>query len=425
MLAVAAEPGQRAVVERRFEDVAVFAVEIEVQHALRPEDQRHRGAGLGVGRLVGQVVVEGEAFIVRRGTEPGRHVHLGGHDVGPQRLQRPLERRVASLEREVGHAGIKVHGAHGVADDLVLLAHRAVRLAVFVVRIDVALLEQAAAFALGLLDVEIMRRVLAALIDEVGGEVEVLLVAGEPVELHQRQLDLGVPAIALALTGVRPEGAADELDVTLHDVEPAPAAGGLEIGDRAFEHVAGVVELVVVAQVGPAVLGLAVEIPAVEVAVGGLGRLEIVDDGLDAGFDRGVAAMRQRVARRLDPFADVGIPEHLHGKTVGVARKAQRRWRLRQLQGTEIAVLGQLLVLARDGRAQHGLEALLPEVAFEPDIDEAQRGVLRQVDLRSFNGRWDAKSPERRGYRAAVWCRFRARRRSWRGGVARPPGRAR
>ncbi len=32
--------------------------------------------------------------------------------------------------------------------------------------------------------------------------------------------------------------------------------------------------------------------------------------------------MRERVARRLDPFADVGVPEHLHGEPVGVARIA-------------------------------------------------------------------------------------------------------
>ena len=127
--------------------------------------------------------------------------------------------------------------------------------------------------------------------------------------------------------------------VALHDVEEAPPAGGAEVGDRAFEQMAGVVELVVVAQVGPALVGLAAVVPAIEIAVGRLGAREVVDDRVDLRFDVGVAAMRQRVARRLDPFADVGVPEHLHGEVVLVARNRQRRNGLGQLQRAEDAGL--------------------------------------------------------------------------------------
>ncbi len=158
MLAIAAEAGQRAVVEGGFEDVGIFAVEIEMQHALGPEDQRHRGAGLGIGRLVGQVEIVSEALIVRRRAEAGGDIHLGLHDVVPQRLQRALQRRFAGFEGEVCHGGVEIHGAHGVADHLVLLAHRLVRLAVLVIGVGIALLDQAAALALGLLQIIVVRR---------------------------------------------------------------------------------------------------------------------------------------------------------------------------------------------------------------------------------------------------------------------------
>src|SRR6185312_10566627 len=221
----------------------------------------------------------------------------------PQRLQGLLQCRIAGLESQVGHGRVEVHGADRMADDLALLADRLVRLVVLVVGVDEALLRYAAALTFSLLEIVIMWGLLAAFVDEVGGEIEVLFVARQAIELHQGELDLGVAAIATLLTGSGTERVADMLDVALHDAEPAPATGGLEIGNGALEHVAGVVELVVVAEVGPAVLGLAVEIPAVEIAVGLLRLFEIVDDGLDLGFDVGVAAVAQRVAGRLDPLA--------------------------------------------------------------------------------------------------------------------------
>ncbi len=58
-------------------------------------------------------------------------------------------------------------------------------------------------FALLALDVEVMRRLLAALVDEIGREVEVLPLAGQMIELDQRQLDLLVPVIAVLLARVR------------------------------------------------------------------------------------------------------------------------------------------------------------------------------------------------------------------------------
>jgi hypothetical protein len=65
VLAIAGEPAERVVEQGKLQHVGIFAVEVEMQHALRPEDQRYRRAGLGIGAVVGQVVVLGEAFVGR------------------------------------------------------------------------------------------------------------------------------------------------------------------------------------------------------------------------------------------------------------------------------------------------------------------------------------------------------------------------
>ena len=163
-------------------------------------------------------------------------------------------------------------------------------------------------------------------------------VAGQAVELDEGELDLLVAVVAALLAGAGAEGGADVGDVALEDVEEAAAAGGEEVGDAAFEEVAEVVELVVVAEVGPALVGLAAEVPGVEIAVGRLGAGEVVGDRLDLRLDVGVAAVGEGVGGGLDPLADVGVPEDLDGEVVLVAGEAQRRRRVGEGERVEDAV---------------------------------------------------------------------------------------
>jgi len=71
-------------------------------------------------------------------------------------------------------------------------------------------------------------------------------------------------------------------------------------------------------------------VPAVEIAVWALRLGEVLDDRVDLAFDRLVAPVGERVTRRLDPLADVGVPEHLHGEAVVIERDRKRRRRLWQ-----------------------------------------------------------------------------------------------
>ena len=242
-------------------------------------------------------------------------------------------------------------------------------------------------------------------------------------------------AIAALLPLARAEGRGDVVDVAEHDVEQLSPAGRLEIGDRALQHVAGAIELVVVAEVGPALVDLAADIPAVQIAVGKLRLGELLGDRIDLRLDRRVAPMLQRVARRLDPFADVGVPENLGGEIVVlVARDAERRRRLRHIERSEDAVLDEPHVLARDGAGQHGVEPLAPEVALDGDIGEVDRSESTHLCF-SFSPRRavDQSLPlrdrrrttrVRRGCRAAGERPSASRRRSGRSDSGPPRGRA-
>ena len=114
-----------------------------------------------------------------------------------------------------------------------------------------------------------------------------LLLLRHIVELDQCELDLLVPAIAALLVFAGTEHARDVVDIAEHDVEQAAPAGRLEIGNRAFEHVAGAIELVIVAEVGPALVDLAPDIPAVQIAVRKLRLGKVFGDRIDLRFDAG------------------------------------------------------------------------------------------------------------------------------------------
>src|SRR5690606_27487542 len=147
------------------------------------------------------------------------------------------------------------------------------------------------------------------------------------------------------------------------------------------EKVAGVVELMVVAQVRPALVDLAADVPEVQVAVRQLRAGKLLGDVVDLCLDRRVAAVVERVARRLDPLADVGVPEDLGGEADAVARDAQGGRRLAHQQRLEQAVLLELAVLAGDRAREHGVQPLAPEGAFDTDIGEGDRRELAHALL--------------------------------------------
>jgi hypothetical protein len=79
-----------------------------------------------------------------------------------------------------------------------------------------------------------------------------------------------------------------------HEAEEFAFSCRLEIGDGTLQHVPGIVELVVVAQVGPALVNLAIDIRAVQIAIR-------QRDIIDLAFCLFVWPVGQCIGRCFDP----------------------------------------------------------------------------------------------------------------------------
>jgi hypothetical protein len=87
---------------------------------------------------------------------------------------------------------------------------------------------------------------------QVLGQCQIARLARHPVEAHQGQLDLLVARVAALLPRLTPEHCGDIVHLAAHDVEEQALARALIIGHRRLDEMARTVELVQVAQIGPA-----------------------------------------------------------------------------------------------------------------------------------------------------------------------------
>ena len=81
-------------------------------------------------------------------------------------------------------------------------------------------------------------RLLAALIHKVAAQLHVAPLARSARKLDQRQLDLGVPAVAALLARPWPKHAADMIGVATEHIQKCALAGGFVVRDRGLEEMA-------------------------------------------------------------------------------------------------------------------------------------------------------------------------------------------
>ena len=181
--AVERRRGGDDVEERPLGEVGVAHVAGGQQQPPRELDGGDAGAGLRVGAVGRQLEVLAEGLVgVAR-------AHAAGQVGAPLDRALPLahdrlqQLGVAGLDGDVDGAARQVQRAYGVAAEGVRLADRHVVLEVRAAALDVG-----------------QRRPAAAL-DEQPRLLEVALLAGRPVQLDQRHLDLRVPADALVAVG--------------------------------------------------------------------------------------------------------------------------------------------------------------------------------------------------------------------------------
>ena len=208
-------------------------------------DAGDRRTRLGVRAVGRQLVPVTERLLGVPRADSAGQVCLGGHHVVPPADRRLQQRVVAGLEVDIDDARLEVERPHGVT-------HVSVRVAYGQVVLEVSA-APAPDFSL------------ATFVDELPGQFEVAAFAGEPVELDECGLDLGVSVDAGV--AVAQEHLDEVVGEAPGDREEPFVAAYPGAGNRRLDQVAGAVHLVAVLQLGVALGRLDHLVVGVEVAV--------------------------------------------------------------------------------------------------------------------------------------------------------------
>ena len=148
---------------------------MQAEHAEVEETAGNRGAGLAIGRGVGQFVVLAESLVVVAGTEAAGDIELLRGDVVPDGCDGCLVVLVAGIAHPVGHTAVEIQSTDGVPLGCTLLDGRQMVLPVLAVHTLVG------AGGVELADAPAIQEELAAL--------QVTLLARQLIEPHQSHLD--------------------------------------------------------------------------------------------------------------------------------------------------------------------------------------------------------------------------------------------
>ncbi len=122
-LPVELHSGKNGVVKGALHHVRILAVNLIFQHFGGKEHQADGGAGLRIGSIAGQIIVCGERLADNGSADAAGYVHATLRDAFPQPFACGKKLLIAGHGSQVGHAGIKVDGADGVAHGVRLAAH--------------------------------------------------------------------------------------------------------------------------------------------------------------------------------------------------------------------------------------------------------------------------------------------------------------
>ena len=235
--------------------------------------------------------------------DAARQIHFFPDDIVPQPRIGPEVIRVAEQRRDIGHSRRTYSIPDGMPDRLLLLEDGFMRLDLRRVVVNG---ETAAGRILGELHVA------AALVEKILGEVEIFIVSGQTIELHEGELDLLVTGKAAAF--VRAERGRDEVGILKGDVEKRPFSRRQIMGRGRFVEMAGVVKFVADGLLDPALgpdarLGMGrVGGPGREqVTVGLLGGRDFRDHDVERAVELRVGPDHERIRRALDHLVNVRV----------------------------------------------------------------------------------------------------------------------
>ena len=304
---------------------------------------------------------------------------------------------IAPVAREGGHirhAGVHIRRADGVANGLVLLQHRHMRL---VVRI-------------------IVTRI-ASLVQEELGLVQVFLVSGGEVQFRKGHLGDLMAGDDAGLTRAGAHFADDAVRIADGDVQEVALAGGLPVRDSRLDHMAEVIEfmaqfLVVHPALVPRPFMRVLRVHRagrVQVAVRLLGGRDDHENAVDIGLQLLVGIGLEHVGGTFDGFVDIRVVE---GKAFHLVPEVHRRMHL-LLRPHEVLIPSFALALGEgqgDRDLTGRLQALPPErVRGHFHAGEGNRvdGITARSRLRREGGggeKADERDKQFSGHGKVLYC---------------------
>ncbi len=97
---------------------------MELEHALVPEDISDGGAGLIIGRGVGQFIVRAKGFAVVAGANAAGEIELLADDIVPNAPNGIDIGLIPRQRRHISHAGVHVDRPYRMTQRFILLNHR-------------------------------------------------------------------------------------------------------------------------------------------------------------------------------------------------------------------------------------------------------------------------------------------------------------
>ena len=99
------------------------------------KNQSDGRAGLGIIRIIRQIVVLRKRFSGRSRTDSAGQIHLLCSHIIPQPSADPVKFLVLRLCRKISHRRVHIHGSHRMANRRLLLPDRCMKLIVIAIRI--------------------------------------------------------------------------------------------------------------------------------------------------------------------------------------------------------------------------------------------------------------------------------------------------
>ena len=302
---VQAHAGKTGVVQGPFHCVGIDPLCFPEQHPVGEEDQRHRGTGFRIGRIVRKIIIKGKCLAGICRSDAARHIHPLPDDVFKLTLTGLPQFPVPGAKSDVRSTAGKVKGPHCVSLRCKLLPDRQMALGISTPVTLVPRKERLIQFFLLLVEIV---RFQSAPVNEGLRKLKILPFTGQIGQLAKREFYFGMPREASEVLCRKPQ--MNMIRVPDHDIQHLALARRLIVGDCAFQQMTGTVKLMAVPEIGPSPFHSVADKVGIQITVVPLRFLQQVNGPVRTFFQFRIRRGHQFITERFDPFPEIAVLEH-------------------------------------------------------------------------------------------------------------------